>query len=64
MNDLSVKDFINYCIDQHRGIAIKNFKLTIGDYEEDEVMEILCFTNQDLDKVIIESSIHNILFEF
>ena len=64
MNDLSFKDFINYCIDQHRGIAIKNFKLTIGDYEEDEVMEILYYINQDLDKVITQSPIYNILFEF
>jgi hypothetical protein len=64
MNDLSFKDFINYCIDQHIEIAIKNFKLTIGDYEEDEVMEILYYINQDLDKVITQSPIYNILFEF
>ena len=24
INDLSVRDFINHCIDQHRGITIKN----------------------------------------
>ena len=32
----------------------------MGDYEEDVVMEILCFTDQDLDKLLIIINIFNI----
>ena len=53
--DLSAKDFISHCMDHHRGLAMKNSQLNRPpwidwvNYEDDEVMELICFTDENLD---------------
>jgi hypothetical protein len=45
-------------MDHHRGIAMKDSQLNRPpwmdwvDYDNDEVMEQLCFTDENLDKII------------
>ena len=53
-----IRDFINHCIDQLREIENKKSQLNnpmgrLDDYEENEVMKILCFTEKDLEKLLI-----------
>ena len=56
--DLSAKYFISHCLDHHRGIAMKNSQLNRPpwmdwvEYEDDEIMEMLCFSDNNLDKLI------------
>ena len=56
--DLNWRDFIGHCMDHHRGIAMKNSQLNRPpwmdwvDYDNDEVMEQLCFSDENLDKII------------
>ena len=56
--DLNSRDYIGHCMDHHRGIAMKDSQLNRPpwmdwvDYDNDEVMEQLCFTDENLDKII------------
>ena len=56
--DLNSRDYIGHCMDHHRGIAMKDSQLNRPpwmdwvEYDNDEVMEQLCFTDEDLDKII------------
>ena len=51
--DLSSKDFISHCLAHHRGIAMKNYQLMDWvEYDNDEIMEQLCFSDINLDKLI------------
>ena len=53
--DLSSREFISHCMDHHRGLAMKNCQLNRPpwvdwvNYEDDEVMELICFTDENLD---------------
>ena len=55
---MSSRDFIGHCMVHHRGIAMKNSQLNRTPwmdwavYDKDDVMEQLCFTNENLDKII------------
>ena len=56
--DMSSRDLIGHCMDYHRGIAMRNSQLNRPpwidwvEYDDDEVMEKLCFTDESLDKYI------------
>ena len=56
--DMNSRDFISHCMDHHRGIAMRNSQLNRPpwidwvEYDDDEVMEKLCFTDESLDKFI------------
>ena len=56
--DMNSRDFIGHCMDHHRGIAMRNSQLNRPpwidwvEYDDDEVMEKLCFTDESLDKFI------------
>ena len=56
--DLSAKDFISHCLVHHQGIAMKNSQLNRPpwmdwvEYDDEEIMEQLCFSDINLDKLI------------
>ena len=53
--DLSSREFISHCMDHHRGLAMKNCQINRPpwidwvNYEDDEVMELICYTDENLD---------------
>ena len=53
--DLNSRDFMGHCMDHHRGSAMKNCQLNRPpwadwmNYEDDEVIELICFTDENLD---------------
>ena len=59
--DLSKRDFIGHVKDHHRGLIMQGCQLNrppwfdLVHYINDEIEEIICFTEEDLDKSMLDN---------